>query len=126
MQVDRSGLRAGESFELLVRLRIAGEHHINPLNEAEKPFIPTTLKLTLPEGIESVGDWTAPEPGKARSGAKIYTDSVLFRRRLKILENAKQGTLSLKGELEYQACTSELCWPPKTISLLTTIVVKQD
>lgn len=126
MDASRKTLGAGEAFELLVRVRIIGGSHIYPLNQAEKPFVPTTLQLTLPSGIEVTGDWLAPEPSRAKGGEKVYTEAVVFRRPLKIRSAAATGRVSLKGELHYQVCTAEVCWPPKTISLSTAITIEQE
>lgn len=126
MDASRKTLSVGDAFELVVRVRIIGGSHIYPLNQAEKPFVPTTLQLTLPSGVEIVGDWQAPEPSRAKGGEKVYTDSVVFRRPLKIRSAPVTGRLSLKGELQYQVCTAEVCWPPKTISLSTAITIEQE
>jgi hypothetical protein len=126
MDASRQTLSAGDAFELVVRARIIGGSHIYPLNQAEKPFVPTTLQLTLPNGVEVAGDWQASEPSRAKGGEKVYTGSVVFRRQLKIGSAAAMGRLSLKGELQYQVCTAEVCWPPKTISLSTAITLEQE
>lgn len=115
---------AGEAFEILVRVEIAGAHHIYASNMVGKPFIPATLDVTLPRGIEALGDWVGPEPIRRRNGELVYTDSVLFRRRLKVRANVPAGPLSIKGELHYQTCTEELCWPPRTIQLSSSISVR--
>jgi hypothetical protein len=124
MQASRETLRAGDAFELLVRVRIAGEHHIYALNSAQKPFIPTTLKLVMPDGVEATEDWSAPQPGQGKDGEKIYTDTILFRRPMKLRTGVHDDKLSFSGELRYQACTGELCWPPGTIALSTTVSVQ--
>jgi protocatechuate 3,4-dioxygenase beta subunit len=126
MQPNRQTLRAGDAFELLVRVRIVGGSHIYPLNEAEKPFVPTTLKLPLPSGVEAAGDWLAPEPSLAKGGEKIYADSVVFRRPMKVRGDAAVGALSFDGELQYQVCTAEVCWPPKTISLSAAMTIQKQ
>jgi len=117
-------VRAGEKFEILVRVEIAGAHHIYASNVAGKPFIPTTLDVTLPRGVEALGKWIGPEPTRRRNGELVYTDSVLFHRSLKVRANVPPGLLSIKGELQYQACTEELCWPPRTIQLSSSISVQ--
>lgn len=115
---------AGETFEVLVRVEIAGGHHIYASNMVGKPFLPATLDVTLPGGVEALGHWIGPEPIRRRNGDLVYTDSVLFRRRLKVRANVPAGPLSIKGELHYQACTEELCWPPRIIRLSSSIDVR--
>ena len=124
MQASRQKISAGDTVDVLLRLRIAGGFHIYPLDQAEKPFLPTTVKLELPDGLEAVGNWTAPDPRTGHGGAKVYMESAVFRRRLKVKEAVTAGRFSIKGELHYQVCTDEVCWPPKTISLSTAIDIQ--
>ena len=123
MKVDRETVRAGESFEVLVRVRIAAGHHIYSSNTLGGPFTPTTLDLILPADLEPVGKWGAPRPTTTKTGERIYSDSILFRRSLKVRLNTPPGPLSIKGELRYQACNEELCWPPGKIGVSTSVAV---
>jgi len=123
MKADRDTVHAGESFEVLVRVRIAAGHHIYSTNTIDGPFTPTTLDLILPAELEPVGKWVAPKPTTTKTGDRIYSDSILFRRSLKVRLNTLPGLLSIKGELRCQACTEELCWPPGKIGVSTTVAV---
>jgi len=123
MKADRDTVRAGESFEILVRVRIAGGHHIYSTNALNGPFTPTTLDLILPAELKPVGKWVAPKPTTTKTGNLIYSESILFRRSLKVLLNTPPGLLSIKGALRCQACTEELCWPPGKIGVSTTVAV---
>lgn len=123
MKADPTEIYAGSMFEILVRVEIAAAYHLYATNSVGKPFVPITLNLTLPNGVEAVSDWTAPPPTRTRSGDLIYTDSVQFRRSLRVGSNVSTGLLSIGGELRYQACTEELCWPPRALKLSTTVGV---
>jgi thiol:disulfide interchange protein len=123
MRANPSTVRAGETFEILVRARIAGSYYLYASNHLDEPFAPVALNLTLPHGVEALGDWKAPAPSRTKSGELIYTDSVLFRRPLKVSSNAPVGVMAIAGELHYQACTEELCWPPRTIKLSASATV---
>ena len=124
MKSASSEVIAGETFEILVRVEIAGAHHIYASNVVGKPFVPTTLEVMLPRGVEALGNWIGPEPTRKRNGELVYTDSVLFRRQLRVRANVPAGPLSIEGELHYQTCTEELCWPPRTIQLSSSISVQ--
>ena len=124
MKAEPPEVLAGEAFEISVRVEIASAHHIYASNVLGKPFVPATLDVTLPRGVEAVGKWIGPEPTRRRNGDLVYTDSALFRRPLKVHANAPAGPLSIKGELSYQTCTEELCWPPRTIQLSSSIRVQ--
>jgi DsbC/DsbD-like thiol-disulfide interchange protein len=123
MVAERAIVAPGGTFRLLVRIRIAAGHYIYSTNAPHGPFTPLALNLRLPDTIEAAGEWVAPPPHVTRSGESIYNDSVVLWRRLRVRLNAPSGVLSIKGDLSCQACSEELCWPPKTIELSATVEV---
>jgi hypothetical protein len=126
METIPSEVGAGDTCEILVRVKIAAAHHVYASNIVGKPFIPITISLTLPKDVEALGDWIGPEPVLRKNGEFVYTDSALFRRRLRVGVNVPPGPLSIKSEMRYQACTEELCWPPRTIQLSSSISVSSS
>lgn len=123
MAFDRSIAFPGQSLDLLVQVRIAGGHHIYGTRLSSGPFLPTTLSLDLPVELEPLGDWVVPRPTVAKGGERIYRDSVQFRRRVRVSLNAPAKQVSIKGELQFQACNEELCRPPETIALSASVAV---
>jgi hypothetical protein len=121
MEIIPAKVRKGGTGEILVRLEIAAAHRIYSTNVVGKPFVPISLKVTLPGGIESSGGWVAPVPDRTKTGELVYTDSASFRRPFRVGSNVATGPLSIKCELLYQACTDELCWPPRTITLSSPV-----
>ena len=87
------------------------------------PFIPTSLKLTLPDGLKSTGDWTGPSPERDKDGVEIYTGAAVFRRALKADAGAAPKRYSIGVELEYQVCNNEMCYPPKKVELQATVEI---
>jgi DsbC/DsbD-like thiol-disulfide interchange protein len=125
MALTKNELRAGDTFELCIRARIAGGHHIYGTNATHGPFTPTTFTLSLPREVESMDYWSAPKPKEAKGGELVYTESVVFRRHLRIQPSTKPGILKLSAELVCQACSEELCWPPKTMPLSVSVPVQE-
>jgi hypothetical protein len=123
MEIVPADVQKGGIAEIQVRLEIAGAHYIYATNVVGKPFIPVSLNVNLPDGIEFSGGWVAPAPDRTKTGELVYTDSVSFRRSLRVGSNVPAGPVSIRGELRYQACTEELCWPPQTITLSSSINV---
>ena len=123
MMFDRTNVLAGKFVEILVHVRIAGGYHIYGTGSVAGPFQPTTLTLDLPQELKPAGDWIVPQPTVTRSGEKIYTDSLLFRRRLQVRLNAPKKLLSIKGEVQFQACEEELCRPPVKVALSASVAV---
>ena len=117
MKIDPENVPAGETVTVFVSVRIARAHYLHAVNNSDKTFIPVAVNVPLPKGIEAAGEWQFPTPDKVHGNALGYRDSMLMRRSLKVLSSATQQTLLLTGELSYQACTDELCWPPGKIAL---------
>jgi DsbC/DsbD-like thiol-disulfide interchange protein len=123
MAFDRASVQPGDSVQVVVRVRIAGGHHIYSARATQGLFTPTCIRVDLPNQLEWLGEWILPQPAKAKGGESVYTDSVDFRRRARVRLNTSAGTLSIKGELLCQACDEELCRPPGKIPLSTSVVV---
>ena len=114
----------GQTVELLVHIRIACAHFIHANETAGGPFVPVAVNTTLPAGVEPVGDWQAPTPEKGRGTSTVYRDSVLLRRSLRVVSNSLPETLTVTGELQYQVCTEELCWPKGKLALSAQLVIE--
>ena len=115
---------AGETIEAVVRIRIAGGHFIHAKDEARSPFIPLTMNMTLPDGLEPLGDWQFPAPEKGRGQSLIYRESVLLRRSLRVVSSSEPKTLTVMGELQYQVCTEEICWPKGKLKLSAPLMIQ--
>jgi hypothetical protein len=70
------------------------------------------LKLRLPEGIETEGDWSYPESIRGPDGQMIYEGSVEFRRKLHVTADGARGAIRVTCEFGYQACDPRSCRPP--------------
>jgi protocatechuate 3,4-dioxygenase beta subunit len=115
----------GDRFEAQVRIRVFSGFHIYGMNTNVAPFIPTTLTLTLPNGIQEAGEWSGPAPAAAKDGAPLYRDTLEFKRSLRVLSIAPERKLSIGAELRYQARNDQICFPPKSIVLQAPVTVGQ-
>jgi hypothetical protein len=114
-------LAAGEVAELRVRVRIAPGHHLYlPGAAADAPGIPVSLNLKQSGILIFASDWDLP----AGDGNKRLTGDVEIRRKVRVAPRATPGAGDVACDLRYQACTSELCWPPRTLNLVASLVVK--
>jgi Disulphide bond corrector protein DsbC len=114
----------GETVDLLVHIRIARAHFIYSKDDAGGPFVPVAVKATLPEGVEPISDWRLPTPEKGRGNSLVYRDSVLLRRSLKVVSSSSPRSLTVRGELQYQVCTDELCWPKGKLELSAPLMIQ--
>ncbi|MEM7312190.1 MAG: protein-disulfide reductase DsbD domain-containing protein [Planctomycetota bacterium] len=110
---------AGSLVTLGVRARIMPEWHIYAIDKPTGVNVATTLKLTLPEGLEEVGEWKAPEAHAFDAETFGYEGDVTFRRFLRVKEGAT-GPLEVKCDIGYQTCTKTSCLAPASTSQSTT------
>jgi hypothetical protein len=123
MQASAASVSPGGQFEVLVQARILSDYHIYGMDPKVSPFIPTTLKLTLPDGLEAAGEWTGPSPERDKAGVEIYTGTAVFRRAVKASAGGVPKKCSIGVELEYQVCNNDMCYPPKKVELDATVEV---
>jgi DsbC/DsbD-like thiol-disulfide interchange protein len=123
MFADPSTPQPGDTFQIIVRVRIAGGYHIYGTNSLQSPFSPTPLTLALPPEVDPVREWIATPPMMTRAGERVYTDAVQFRRAFRVRLNAAPRRLSIKGELLCQACNDDVCFPARKLPISTSVVV---
>jgi hypothetical protein len=119
VRIDTIRITRGSDIDVRVLVRIAPGHWLYARTDAGSPFNSVTLKLTAEASIRESGPWQFP---RADARGHIYGD-VEFRGRLHAAEEIAPGTYPVRCELTYQACTAELCWPPRTLKLETTLTV---
>lgn len=117
----------GSSFQIAVVMKIRPGFHVNAREKSEDYLIATDLKATLPSGFSS-GEVSYPK-GKLEKFAfskiplNVYQDTVILRMPVTALENATLGEQHIPLKLRYQACSSELCLPPTTLTIIAVVDV---
>lgn len=109
-------------FSILSDFYIQGPH---PENEA---FIPTALKITLPDDI-IVGEIQYPSTTAHTYGeglvSDIYKEDIIITLPVSVSTNAASaGDLYINGNLYYQACSKMKCYYPRTLDFRVRLVVK--
>ena len=111
----------GSSFQIAVVMKIRPGFHVNAREKSEDYLIATDLKAALPAGF-SGGEVSYPK-GKLEKFAfskiplSVYQDTVILRMPITALASASLGQQHIPLKLRYQACSSELCLPPVTLTL---------
>jgi hypothetical protein len=111
----------GSSFQVAVVMKIRPGFHVNAREKSEDYLIATDLKSELPAGFKS-GEVAYPK-GKLEKFAfskiplNVYQDTVTLFMPVTALANAPLGELHIPLKLRYQACSSEICLPPVTLTL---------
>ena len=111
----------GSSFQIAVVMKIRPGFHVNAREKSEDYLIATDLKAALPSGFSS-GEVSYPK-GKLEKFAfskiplNVYQDTVTLFMPVTALANAPLGEQHIPLKLRYQACSSEICLPPVTLTL---------
>jgi len=117
----------GSSFQIAVVMKIRSGFHVNAREKSEDYLIATDLKSELPGGFKS-GEIASPK-GKLEKFAfskiplNVYQDTVTLFMPVTALANAPLGEQHIPLKLRYQACSSEICLPPVTLTLDAAINV---
>lgn len=100
-----------------VKARIHPGYHIYGNVAASDAFEPTVLKVELPEGYTTEGEWTYPV-GKPynQKGTTLYEDEVVFSQKI-----SGSGSGQLKCTVSYQCCDAHICFPPETVERVFTL-----
>ena len=120
-----SRAKAGETIELSVRLKVAALWEIHTL-DAQPPLVATRLELDLPGGLETLGEWQAPEPVRSLlpGGHAAYAGEAVFTRRIAVTERAAAGEQRVQCRVSYQACNERQCLRPSAIELATVLHIE--
>ncbi len=124
---DSIRVKAGESVELTLRAELAPGHHVNSDKPSDKYLIP--LRLTWTADPLRVAAVEFPEPKMERYAfsdkpLSVFTGDFDIVTRFEAPAAAAHGRHAVTGALRYQACTDNLCLPPKTIPVQMTVDIK--
>ena len=115
-----STVTPGKPTEVNLTFKVKEGFHVNSNQPKSELLIPTTLKLDLPTDL-AAGSITYP-PGKDLSfpfdpneKLNVYSDAFTIKTKLAAAKTAASGNFTVHGELKYQACSDNACFPPRNI-----------
>ncbi|HEY0462214.1 MAG TPA: protein-disulfide reductase DsbD domain-containing protein [Pyrinomonadaceae bacterium] len=117
----------GGSVRGTVTLSIPGGLHVNSNRPNSQYAIPTNVRLTV-TGAKT-GAITYPR-GRNRKfqfsedTLNVYEGTVSFLFNLTVPANFKGNSVKVRAVVRFQACTEEVCYPPKTQEVTLTARVK--
>lgn len=128
---SRITVKAGETAEVTLPVRVAVGYHANSNTPADPFLIP--MKLTWNPEPLGAGQPAFPKPQTQKLGfsakpASVFTGEFNIVTRFKVAPDATPGTTSVTGKLHYQACDDRSCLPPATleVSVRVEIVAHSD
>ena len=110
----------GHSAPVQFTFHVKDPYHINSSQPTAEELIPTQLHFSLP-GELAVGRMTYPAgklmsfPFDPSTKLSVYSGDFIIRGMVVAPTKAAQGIYTVHGELRYQACDNNACYPPKKL-----------
>jgi len=117
-------IERGDSSKGKVVLSIPGGLHVNSSRPASEYAIPTVVTVRGPRGVR-VSGVTYPR-GKNRKFQfsenliNVYEGRVSFPFTVTVPPGFRGNTVRINVAVRYQACTEEVCYPPRTKNVVLT------
>ena len=124
---DRNAVTRGDAARGRVTMVIPAGLHVNSNRPSSQYAIATELRISG-NGIKNPS--IKYPRGKDRKfqfsedAINVYEGSVSFGFSVKVPQNFRGPFLRLRASVRYQACTEEVCYPPKTKEITLTVPVK--
>jgi thiol:disulfide interchange protein DsbD len=122
--------RHGETVALTITATIKQGWHLYALPWAttDEGPIPTTLTFDLPSGLRLQGSLQQSQPKSAHDPnfdmqVQWFAETARFTQKFRVDDNHALGAASVAASVKYQACTDEVCLPPRTEKLVAQITV---
>ena len=114
----------GEAARGRVVLSIPGNLHVNSNRPASEYSIPTVVTVRGPRGVRVSG--VSYPRGKNRKFQfsenliNVYEGRVAFPFTVTVPASFRGQTVRVNVSVRYQACTNEVCYPPRTKNIVLT------
>jgi len=107
-------------LQVIAVLRIRQGFHINARRPSADYLIPTDLRPAPTEGF-AFGNVVYPKGELhtftfSKTPLKVYEGTVKLQFRATVLANAPLGAQKIPLKLRYQACSTDVCLPPVTVT----------
>jgi hypothetical protein len=115
-------MNAGASRRVELNFRVNSPFHINSNKPYSNLLIPTALKLVTPKPLEVTSiEYPAGEdqtfPFSPNEKLSVYSGDFTLWVTVKAPTFLKGGSFHVGGELLYQACDKNACYPPKKLNV---------
>jgi hypothetical protein len=118
----------GHSTPISFTFHVLPPYHINSSKPLTEELIPTQLHFSLP-GDVVIGKIQYPAgvlksfPFDPSTKLSVYSGDVVVRGLVVAPASASTGTYTIHGELKYQACDNNACYPPKKLPFTFNVKV---
>ena len=119
---------AGGTVKAVFTFNLGDTWHVNAHKPLDEFLIPTELVLTDANGI-AMTQAVYPEHvifDLAGDKMAVYEHTFYLGAILQIAADAAPGEHKIQGELKYQACNDEMCFPPAKLPLELTVTIGES
>jgi thiol:disulfide interchange protein len=125
--IGNGSVTRGKASRASVVLSIPAGLHVNSAHPNSEYAIPTKVKATSNNariGTVSYPRGTDRRFNFSESTINVYEGRVAFGFNVTVPAGFKGDSISVRVAVKYQACTEEVCYPPKTKEITLTARVK--
>lgn len=118
-------VHAGDQFSIAVIFNVQESWYIYAPtgNNTTQGMIETKASFELPEGITTVGQMQMPKPFFQGPHEVYKGNNIQLTQLLTTSSRLKPGTYEINGRIRYQACSSDVCFPPRTDKINVVIYI---
>jgi DsbC/DsbD-like thiol-disulfide interchange protein len=120
-------VKRGGSTRGTIVMSIPGGLHVNSNRPSGEYYIPTSVRLSgagLKFGAISYPRGTNRKFEFSETTINVYEGRVTFTFNVTVPANFKGNTIKVRAVVKYQACTNEVCYPPKSKEITLTANVR--
>lgn len=117
----------GGSARGTIVLSIPGGLHVNSNRPNSQYAIPTTVRLTATGGTVTGVTYPRGKNQKFQFSPdtiNVYDGRVVFPFTVRVPAGSKARTVTVRAAVRFQACTDEVCYPPKTQNITLTARIR--
>jgi hypothetical protein len=122
LPANKVSVAAGRKVPITFTFRVENGFHINSNKPMTEELIPTQLHFTLPGEI-AIGKVVYPAgqlmsfPFDPTQKLSVYSGDIVIHAMVIVPQDASPGAMTVHGELKYQACDNNACYPPKKLPM---------
>ena len=125
--IGNGTVKRGGATKGTIVMSIPAGLHVNSNTPNSKYAIPTTVRLSSPDARVSAVSYPRGKNQKFQfsdSAINVYDGRVAFTFNVTVPASFKGKTVRVRAVVRYQACTDEVCYPPKTQDITLTASVR--
>ena len=130
VSIEAAPLSKGKAAPVVLKFRVASGFHVNSNKPNSELLIPTALKLDTPTDL-SLGNIQYPDGEQLALSfsptdkLSVYTGDFTVQATARAVGTLRPGSYRVHGELHYQACDNNACYPPKSVPVAFDVKVEK-